>query len=216
MDQKEADSIQTYLPESLTETPPIWNRFAKARTAVIESLSDENNSELRKSFTEQRFCEFGVYFNDYIVRIEGRKNDIDISMKIRGSIIETFTPDTIAKHQDISTDSRINNSQSVKIEGCFLSKDGKQGYLKIDWSDRRIEQEAYWSECCIQGQKYLRLEQVVTNSGEIIDTGEFDTGWQIKSEKTPQRYEIGRRKVKRIQVPTRYMELPIQDRKSVV
>ena len=110
---------------------------------------------------------------------------------------------------NIKTASMFNPNEEVSITGYFISRDGKQGSLAITLYKGKAREEAYWLECGIGNQRYLRLEQIV-NSKEVIDVGDLDIGTQIKFDPVRQRRTLGKRKVTTVEIIKKYDDFQIR------
>ncbi len=139
----------------------LWPRFIRARKALFSLLQGID-------FDEHEWGEEGIY--DFQGLIRGKKDSLIFLGHLKGSvatIVEFF------RDSEGEISSRREKRGEAIIRAHFVSKDGREGMIKIVISDNSVW-EAYWLSFYEKGK--LRLEQVVTPDGEVLKIGPRGSG----------------------------------------
>jgi len=151
--------------------PPenLFDRFKHIRSAVVTTLVDHNPNG-KSTNEDHRYGDEPIIFHNR--KMKTIINDRFLSFTLKG---DTYRQTTWIGDEN---DSRLQKQvfTDLFISGNFISRDGREGAFVIITFDFDIGYEAYWLECKNKNARYLRLEQIITPTREVIDTGRFDTG----------------------------------------
>ncbi len=140
----------------------LWPRFIKARKALLGLLQGID-------FDEHKWDEEGIC--DYQGLIQGKKDGIVFFGGFLEGSVATIVEFLQDSEGEISP--RTEEKIGVAIRARFVSKDGREGMIKIVISNKSVW-EAYWLSFYEKGK--LRLEQVVTPDGEVLKIGSRGSG----------------------------------------